>query len=173
MLVGVCLPRSAELAVAALGIWKAGGAFVPMDPTYPPDRLSFMLEDAQAPVIITTPEIAEKLPSSPAERVYLNGSSKEKWPGTPPPYENALDDLAYVIYTSGSTGVPKGVEITHAGLANLVAWHRGAFQVTEHDRASHVSGLGFDAAVWEMWPYLSAGASLAANKAPPCGVLMT
>ena len=70
------------------------------------------------------------------------------------------DDLAYIIYTSGSTGQPKGVELVHGGLSNLVGWHRRAFQVTPADRASAQSTLGFDAAVWEMWSYLSCGASL-------------
>jgi len=70
------------------------------------------------------------------------------------------DSLAYVIYTSGSTGQPKGVEITHANLNNLIQWHQHAFGVTSADRASQVAGVGFDAAVWEIWPTLSAGASL-------------
>src|SRR5258708_32973896 len=69
-------------------------------------------------------------------------------------------DLAYIIYTSGSTGQPKGVEVLHSGLSNLVAWHRRAFQVTAADRASALAALGFDAAVWEIWPYLASGASL-------------
>src|SRR6185295_10059685 len=68
--------------------------------------------------------------------------------------------LAYVIYTSGSTGQPKGVEITHGSLMNLVSWHRSAFEVNADDRASLLAGVGFDAAVWETWPYLAAGASL-------------
>jgi len=69
-------------------------------------------------------------------------------------------DLAYVIYTSGSTGSPKGVEITHGSLANLVSWHQQVFSVTPADRASHLAGLGFDAAVWELWPYLACGAGV-------------
>src|SRR5581483_9109647 len=68
--------------------------------------------------------------------------------------------LAYLIYTSGSTGTPKGVEITHANLAHLIRWHCEAFSVTRHDRASHLAGLGFDAAGWEIWPHLSAGAAI-------------
>jgi len=71
-----------------------------------------------------------------------------------------MDDLAYVIYTSGSTGQPKGVEIPHGGLLNLVSWHQQAFSVTSADRASHLAGLSFDAAVWELWPYLAVGASI-------------
>ena len=74
--------------------------------------------------------------------------------------DNSPDDLAYIIYTSGSTGRPKGVEITHRGLSNLLSWHQRAFSVTSADRASQVASLGFDAAVWEIWPYLAAGASL-------------
>jgi hypothetical protein len=69
-------------------------------------------------------------------------------------------NLAYVIYTSGSTGQPKGVEILHRGLSNLVSWHLRAFEVSAGDRASHLAALGFDAAVWELWPYLAAGASV-------------
>src|SRR6185295_6011022 len=68
--------------------------------------------------------------------------------------------LAYVIYTSGSTGTPKGVEIAHESLSNLVSWHQSAFKITPYDRASCVARVGFDAAVWEIWPYLTAGASL-------------
>ncbi|MET0396107.1 MAG: amino acid adenylation domain-containing protein, partial [Longimicrobiaceae bacterium] len=70
------------------------------------------------------------------------------------------DNLAYVIYTSGSTGTPKGVEVTHGALLNLVHWHRGAFAVTEADRATQLAGLGFDASVWELWPYLASGAAV-------------
>jgi amino acid adenylation domain-containing protein len=77
-----------------------------------------------------------------------------------PHVEIRPDDLAYVIYTSGSTGQPKGVEIPHGGLANLVSWHQQAFSVTSADRASHLAGLSFDAAVWELWPYLAVGASV-------------
>ena len=74
--------------------------------------------------------------------------------------EAVSDNLAYVIYTSGSTGRPKGVEIRHDSLMNLVNWHQGVYRVTPADRASHVAAPGFDAAVWELWPYLAAGASV-------------
>src|SRR6266704_3141576 len=160
VLVGLCLPRSLDLVVGALGILKAGGAYVPMDPAYPPDRLAFMLDDAQAPVLISSTSIAQRLPLAKREHVYLDAPKIGDHPGEPPPLRIGPDDLAYVIYTSGSTGRPKGVEITHRGLANLVSWHTQAFSVTALDRASHVAGLGFDAAVWELWPYLAVGASV-------------
>jgi amino acid adenylation domain-containing protein len=92
--------------------------------------------------------------------VHINDPEIAAQPDYLPRVETLPDDLAYVIYTSGSTGAPKGVEITHRGLANLVAWHQQAFSVSPVDRASHLAGLGFDAAVWELWPYLAAGASV-------------
>jgi amino acid adenylation domain-containing protein len=160
VLVGVCLPRCAEMVVAALGILKAGAAYLPMDPAYPPDRLAFMLQDAQAPALITNRCIAGRLPASGCTIVDASGPEIDGQPDFAPRIEIMPDDLAYVIYTSGSTGRPKGVEITHGGLANLVSWHRQAFSLMPGDRASHLAGLGFDAAVWELWPYLATGASV-------------
>jgi amino acid adenylation domain-containing protein len=160
VLVGLCLPRSLDMVIGALGILKAGGAYVPMDPAYPADRLAFMLDDAQAPVLLSNPRLAPRLPVAERELVYLDDARIAEGPTDAPPVCIEPEDLAYVIYTSGSTGKPKGVEITHGGLANLVSWHRQAFSVTSVDRASHVAGLGFDAAVWELWPYLAAGASV-------------
>jgi amino acid adenylation domain-containing protein len=160
VLVGLCLPRSPDMVVGALGILKAGGAYVPMDPAYPADRLAFMLDDAHAPVLLSSPTLAQRLPAAKRELVYIDAPEIAGVAADSPPVEVGPDDLAYVIYTSGSTGKPKGVEITHGGLANLVSWHREAFSVTAADRASHVAGLGFDAAVWELWPYLATGASV-------------
>jgi amino acid adenylation domain-containing protein len=163
--VGLLVPRSPALAVGALGILKAGGAYLPLDPSYPQARLDFMLEDARAPVLIAGESVrAQRSPAAGAlivldERGRLVeapvGSRREG----PEPVVSP-GNLAYVIYTSGSTGQPKGVEVTHASLLNLVQWHQHAFQVTEKDRASQVARVGFDAAVWEVWPYLTAGASL-------------
>lgn len=160
VLVGLCLPRSLDMVVGALGILKAGGAYVPMDPAYPSERLAFMLDDAQAPVLITSPSLAQELPAATRTPVDLNAPEILAQPADAPPVSASPDDLAYVIYTSGSTGRPKGVEIAHRSLTNLVSWHTQAFSVTAADRASHVAGLGFDAAVWELWPYLAVGASV-------------
>jgi amino acid adenylation domain-containing protein len=156
--VGLCLPRSLEMVIAALGIWKAGGAYMPMDPAYPSGRLSFMLEDARAPVLVTNSHLAPSLPVTRSEVVILDDVQLPGELDHAPKISIMASDLAYVIYTSGSTGQPKGVEIPHSSLANLVSWHRHAFAVTPADCASHVAGLGFDAAVWELWPYLASGA---------------
>ena len=159
VVVGLYLPRSLDLVVGALGIWKAGGAYVPLDPAYPSDRLSFMLDDAHAPVLITNSHLARVLPKADRHVVLLDDTAKAG-ESRISQTEITPSELAYVIYTSGSTGRPKGVEVTHTSLANLVAWHTDAFSVTNADRASHVAGLGFDAAVWELWPYLAGGATV-------------
>ena len=145
ILVGLCLPRSLEMAVAALGIWKAGGAYVPMDPAYPTERLAFMLNDAQAPLVISNASIARRLQagkSQIAKSKIIDIAKLKLTSDGAAPVESSPTDLAYVIYTSGSTGKPKGVEITHAGLANLVGWHQRAFSPAPADRASHLAGLG-------------------------------
>ncbi|HEU4587216.1 MAG TPA: non-ribosomal peptide synthetase [Gemmatimonadales bacterium] len=160
VLVGLCLPRSPEMVAAALGILQAGGAYLPMDPAYPADRLAFMLDDAKAPVLVTNSDLARQLPVGQRALVDIDAQELAGPATASPSIDVSPADLAYVIYTSGSTGTPKGVELTHGGLANLVAWHQHAFAVTAADRASHVAGLGFDAAVWELWPYLAAGASV-------------
>jgi len=161
-LVGLCMERSPAMVVASLAILKAGGAYVPLDATLPADRLDFILRDAEPRVVVTADGLAAKLSSGDWRVVDFNFQAAEiaafscetfACPAT-------AENLAYVIYTSGSTGQPKGVEITHRGLANLVSWHVRAFDVTRNDRASHQAALGFDAAVWEIWPYLAAGASV-------------
>jgi amino acid adenylation domain-containing protein len=144
--VGLLLPRSAQFVVAALAVLKSGAAYVPVDPATPADRVSFMLADAGVVALLTESNIIRELASA-SRRVIASD-------------EIDLDTLACIIYTSGSTGQPKGVEITHANLCNLIEWHQTAFAVTANDRASHVAGLGFDASGWEIWPYLTAGASV-------------
>ena len=161
-LVGVCLDRSVTAVVCSLAILKAGAAYLPLDPSYPSERLAFMLGDAQPRVLITRQEVAEQLPAGPWQVIAIDrDKAKIACQSIDPPISDITPEhLAYVIYTSGSTGQPKGVEITHASLMNLVSWHQSAFEVTAGDRASLLAGVGFDAAVWETWPYLTAGASL-------------
>jgi amino acid adenylation domain-containing protein len=161
-LVGICMNRSTETIVCALGVLKAGGAYLPLDPAYPIERLNFMLNEAQPRVLIAGEGMAEQLSAGPWDIVNVDSDRPrlDRQPVTSTGVEVRADQLAYVIYTSGSTGQPKGVQITHESLLNLVFWHRGEFEVTHADKASHLAGVGFDAAVWEVWPYLTAGASL-------------
>ncbi|PHM11561.1 non-ribosomal peptide synthetase [Nostoc sp. 'Peltigera malacea cyanobiont' DB3992] len=161
VLVGICVERSPLMLVGLLGILKAGGAYVPLDPAYPQDRLAFMLEDAQVSMLLTQENLVPTLPLHKARVVCLDSdranfsTSKENLPHTV-----TTDNLAYVIYTSGSTGRPKGVQIEHRGLLNLVFWHQQAFAVSSLDRVTQVAGVAFDACGWEIWPYLTAGASI-------------
>ena len=158
--VGLCLPRGLDMVVGALAILKAGGAYLPMDPAWPPDRLAFVLEDAQSPVLVTNVILSRQIPYGRHVIVDLAPPETAAQSEGLPLAKIRGDDLAYIIYTSGSTGQPKGVEIPHGGLVNLISWHQQAFSVTSADRASHLAGLSFDAAVWELWPYLAAGASV-------------
>jgi amino acid adenylation domain-containing protein len=160
--VAVHLERSPAMVMVALAILKAGGAYLPLDEATPSERLAFMLQDAGIPVLVTRSRLIGKVPPGKFQVLNLDHAYSEIKAGAAeaPSTHLTPQSLAYVIFTSGSTGQPKGVEITHAGLQNLVRWHWRAFQVTSGDRASHQSGLGFDAAVWEVWPYLAVGASV-------------
>jgi amino acid adenylation domain-containing protein/FkbM family methyltransferase len=158
--VGVCLERSPELPVALLAVLEAGGAYLPLDPDHPAERLAYILEDSAVPVLITSGALAPKLPPGKARVVLLDDpatwqESAERFrvPGGP-------SSLAYVIYTSGSTGRPKGTELSHAGLLNLIDWHQRAYGIVPGDRTTQVASPAFDASVWEIWPTLAGGASL-------------
>src|SRR5437763_2641500 len=122
-IVGVCLPRRASIAVAVLAVMRAGGAYLPLDPGYPTDRRRFMLEDAGASVLITTPEVGSDLsggqiPTLDPRTASVDGGATDRRPER----SSKPSDLAYVMYTSGSTGRPKGVMVEHRGLAGLVDW---------------------------------------------------
>jgi amino acid adenylation domain-containing protein len=159
---GLCLERSAALVVGALGILKAGSAYVALDPSHPKERLGFMLRDSRVEVLVTGGPVAAQLDTLEAAVVALDTGRAELdlEPTAAPAAGHPAGDLAYVIYTSGSTGAPKGVLVEHASLRNLIFWHRRAFAITEADRATQIASPGFDAAVWEVWPYLTAGASI-------------
>jgi amino acid adenylation domain-containing protein len=160
--VGICVERSLDMVVGLLGILKAGGAYVPMDPSYPPERLSFMIEDAQVPILLTQQHLTERFASDKVRIICLNSdrATLMQQPVVDPTSTSTIANLAYVIYTSGSTGQPKGVQITHDNLLNLVFWHQRAFNITSSDRATQVASPAFDATGWELWPYLTAGASV-------------
>lgn len=157
--IGLLLERSTQFIVAALAVLKSGAAYLPLDPSTPPDRAMFILADAGAIALLTNVRKAQNLKAGPWRVIDVDAGAV--MPTVPfAQHETDPQSLAYIIYTSGSTGDPKGVEITHANLCNLIDWHQSAFAVTTADRASQVAGLGFDAAVWEIWPHLTAGASV-------------
>lgn len=160
-LVAVFLPRSPSAVVAGLAIMKTGAAYLPLDPSCPGERIRLILEDARVPVVVSNSSAASPLPSGAWQVVNLCESDElPAYLSAPLPFTANPSQLAYVIYTSGSTGRPKGVEITHGNLSNLVQWHQCAFAVSPSDRATILASPGFDASVWEIWPYLSAGATL-------------
>src|SRR6185295_16513280 len=138
---------------------RAGAAYLPLDVATPADRLAFILADADVAAVVTRTAEA-RLPAGPWSTVGVADGVTDVGVRPSAGIAPGPDDLAYVIYTSGSTGRPKGVELTHANLSNLVDWHVDAFAVTPADRASQVASVGFDAAVWEIWPALAAGATL-------------
>jgi len=160
--VAIFMERAVESVVGMLAVSKAGGAYVPLDPSYPKERLAFMLADARAQVLITVERFARDLPEHAARVVCLDADAEAVGleDSADLAGDVAADNLAYIIYTSGSTGLPKGVQMSHGALLNLVRWHLRAFAITAADKATHLAGVGFDASVWELWPYLTAGASL-------------
>ena len=162
--VGICVERSVEMVVGQLGVLKAGGAYVPMDAEYPEERLGYMIADMGGAWVLTQERLEKRVASVEGVRVLC---LDRDWPEIARRSMSNLarvgstENLAYVIYTLGSTGQPKGVMVSHDNLNNLVQWHTQAFGVGREDRGSCVAGLGFDASVWEVWPYLAAGGSLA------------
>jgi amino acid adenylation domain-containing protein len=158
VLVGICVERSLEMVVGLLGILKAGGAYVPLDPSYPTERLSYMLSDTGASVLLTQHNLLSVLPSHAARMVCLNTNWAEIASHS---QENLVtnlssNNLAYVIYTSGSTGQPKGVMNTHQSIHNRLQWMQAAYQLTNCDRVLQKTPFSFDVSVWEFfWPLLT------------------
>ena len=160
-LVGVCLHRSLDLAVGLLAVLKAGGACVPLDPSYPAERLAFLVVDAGLDTILTSRPLVDRLPAGP--RLVRLDADADAWAGrppSPPPRAVGAEDVAYVIYTSGSTGQPKGVLLIHRGLVNH---HRAAvdlYALGPGDRVLQFCSLGFDASIEEIFPTWAAGATV-------------
>ncbi|RYF13514.1 MAG: amino acid adenylation domain-containing protein, partial [Comamonadaceae bacterium] len=159
--VGICLDRSIDMVVAVLAVLKAGGAYVPMDPAQPQERLAHIAEDAQLPLVITNSVLAHRAPDVMFqllmdEQADMIGAQPEDEPGI----DVQADQLAYIIYTSGSTGQPKGVQLTHAGLANLALAQARLFHVGEGRRVLQFAAFSFDASTSEIFMALTVGGVL-------------
>jgi surfactin family lipopeptide synthetase A len=161
-LVAICVERSSEMVVGLLGILKAGSAYVPLDPAYPRDRIAFMLENAEVPILLTEAALAENLPSGAAKVVLIDSDWPEitKQSQESPALNLSPENRAYVIYTSGSTGKPKGVEIPHRAVVNFLTTMADRPGMTARDRLLAVTTLSFDIAGLEIYLPLTQGASL-------------
>ncbi|HEY0793264.1 MAG TPA: amino acid adenylation domain-containing protein [Chthoniobacterales bacterium] len=158
-IVGVLAERSLELVVALLGVLKAGGAYLPLDPGHPAERLAFMLADARPAALLAQRALAGRLPTAAPPTLFLEEDLGAQ-PAGNPEWHATPDALAYVIYTSGSTGQPKGAMNTHRGICNRLLWMQEVYCLGPVDRVLQKTPFSFDVSVWEFfWPLLS-GAQL-------------
>jgi amino acid adenylation domain-containing protein len=160
--VAICMDRCLEMVVGLLGILKAGGAYLPLDPAHPKDRLSFMLEDARAPILMTTGRLRDQMPANGVRLLCLDQDWESIARESPedPIINTAAGNLAYVIYTSGSTGQPKGVMVEHRGLSNTIQWLSRTLAISPSDSTFLKTPITFDAAGRELFPTLLSGACL-------------
>ncbi|NDJ26281.1 AMP-binding protein, partial [Nostoc sp. B(2019)] len=162
MIVGVCVERSIEMLISLLGILKAGGAYVPLDPSYPPERLAYMIEDAQAAVVITQSHLSIDFPFKTPPAIVLvdsnwNVIAQESKARVISPVHS--QNLVYIIYTSGSTGKPKGVAIAHHSVNRLVC-NTNYINIIPQDRVAQAANFSFDSATFEIWGALLNGACI-------------
>ena len=166
-LVGICVERSLDMIIGLLGILKAGGAYVPLDPGYPPERLTYMLEDADVEIVLTQADLVAYLEENVIQAKEINlvcldkdWESIGKKPTQNPNQEIAAQNLAYVIYTSGSTGKPKGVQLAHQGVVNFLVSMSKEPGLTDQDILCSVTTISFDIAGLELYLPLIVGAKL-------------
>ncbi|HET6974042.1 MAG TPA: amino acid adenylation domain-containing protein [Pyrinomonadaceae bacterium] len=153
--VGICLERSLEMVIGLLGILKAGAAYVPLEPSYPQERLSLMIEEAGIRVVLTTQRFREIL-SVDAICLDADWNQIARQSKANPATNTVPGNLAYVIYTSGSTGKPKGSMITHEGICNRLLWMQDAYRLTAADRVLQKTPYTFDVSLWEFfWPLIT------------------
>ena len=161
-LVGICVPRSPDMIVGVLGILKAGSAYVPLDPAYPPERLALMIEDAALSVLLTQSTLLEQLPDHAATTLCLD----TEWPNINqqtthnPTSDVGSQNLAYLLFTSGSTGRPKGVAMGHAPLVNLIHWQRQNSSLPPEAKTLQFAPISFDVSFQDSFATLCAGGTL-------------
>ncbi|MFD2169290.1 amino acid adenylation domain-containing protein [Tumebacillus lipolyticus] len=161
-LVGLCIEPGLEMVISMLAILKAGGAYLPLDPSYPQERLAFMLEDANVSVVVIEQHLAAKLPPHRARAILLDQEAEQIAKESDDNLAVAVEPahLAYVIYTSGSTGRPKGVLLEHGGLFNLMHVLHRAYEIGEQTRLLQFASFSFDASVAEVFTVLTTGGTL-------------
>jgi amino acid adenylation domain-containing protein len=161
-LVGICLPPSIDLVVAVLAVLKAGGAYLPLDPSHPKKRIAFMLEDSQAGIVVTLRHLAERVEAEGVMTFCLDTNADEIARGQSTNLKVRVPGsaLAYVIYTSGSTGIPKGVEVTHQSVVNVLSAMTRRLDAMNRDVWVSVTSLSFDIAALELFLPLVTGARL-------------
>ncbi|GAA0890324.1 surfactin non-ribosomal peptide synthetase SrfAB [Fulvivirga kasyanovii] len=158
-IVSLMAGQSLEMIIGILGIMKSGAALLPIDPNYPKERVEYILSDSKSRVLLSESGLIEGLNF---EGLLLDLHNKDIYNETvqSPILNVTQDHLAYVIYTSGSTGRPKGVMVEHKALTNLCCWHNKFYTVTSEDCSTKYAGIGFDASIWEIFPYLISGSSI-------------
>ena len=157
--VSVLIPRCEYMVIASLGALKAGCAYQPLDPTYPPERLNFMLQDSNAGLLITTEELRPLITDYSGEVLLLKDIPELPDLSAELP-EVKPEDLFILLYTSGSTGTPKGVRLTHANLVCFIAWDKKTNHLTENSRAAEYASYGFDMHMMGIYPPLASGAAV-------------
>ena len=160
--VGLCLRRTTEILVAILGVLKAGGAYLPLDPTYPKDRLTFTLADAGAPVLLTETSLQGRLDTAAAEVIHIDQirEALAKQPETNPPKTAGPWNLAYTMYTSGSTGRPKGIAVEHRSSVVFVRWCVDTYRREDYKGTLACASIGFDPSVLEIFAPLACGGAV-------------
>jgi amino acid adenylation domain-containing protein len=159
--VGICMERSAAMITGMVAVLKAGAAYLPMDAGYPVERILYSLQESKTAILLTHTQLQARFSECGVKVLCVDQPGLlAGMPCSNPERKPEHNDCAYVIYTSGSTGRPKGVMISHRSLLNLALWHQHSYQVKAGDRASQIASPGFDACVWELWPYLISGATI-------------
>jgi len=160
--VGISLERSVEMVIALLGVLKAGGVYAPIDPNYPQERIDYIVQDAQIPLLLTQERLLERFAENKIEKIALDAGWPEisQMPADNPQNITQPENLAYMIYTSGSTGKPKGAMLRHRGLCNLTAFQIKDFELNAQSRVLQFASFSFDASVSEIFTTLISGAAL-------------
>jgi len=156
-IVAVMLPRGHELIISLLGVLKSGGAFLPIDPSYPSDRIKYMLSDSTAKFVITTPELANNFAINPGLVIPPNDKRINEAPSSRLPLVNKPEDLIYIIYTSGSTGLPKGVMVKHSGLSAYIHALNKIMYFQAGEAVLSICTIAFDIFIFEVFPSLVYG----------------